>query len=105
MLPKSKGSIFIDGLNMDTHKSEIKRKVGIVFQEDVLDEDLTIEKNLVYRGAFYWKTDLELRKQVDTIVRKLGLGDIRYKKYKECSGGGKSGWHKLQEPSYLNPGF
>ena len=89
LLPKSKGSIFIDGINIDTHKSEIKRKIGIVFQEDVLDEDLTIEKNLIYRGAFYWKTDLELRKQVDKVVCKLGLEDILYKKYKECSGGQK----------------
>lgn len=89
LLTKSKGSIIIDGSNMDTDKSEIKRKIGIVFQEDVLDADLTIDKNLIYRGAFYWKTDWELRSQVDQIVHKLGLENVQHKKYKECSGGQK----------------
>lgn len=89
LLVKSKGQIIVDGINMDTNISGMKRKLGVVFQEDVLDGDLTVYKNLWYRGAFYWPSDKELTKQIAYIIRVLSLENIQDQRYRECSGGQK----------------
>ncbi|MEF9839947.1 MAG: ABC transporter ATP-binding protein [Lachnospiraceae bacterium] len=87
LLKKTEGEIIIDGVNMDTNAFAIKKKLGVVFQEDVLDRDLTIYKNLWYRGALYWKSDDSLNKQIAYIIKLLSLEKIQHQKYGECSGG------------------
>ncbi|MGO5052603.1 ABC transporter ATP-binding protein [Lachnospiraceae bacterium LCP25S3_G4] len=89
LLEKTKGTLFINGENVETDKDAIKRSIGIVFQDDVLDDDLTVYKNLLYRGALYWKTEIELKEQIKKIVNLLAMNAIQDRKYKECSGGQK----------------
>lgn len=87
LLAKSEGKIFIDSSDMDTDKNEIKRKIGMVFQEDVLDDDLTVYQNLWYRGGLYWKHDRELKKQIMDLIQLLEMEKMQHQKYRECSGG------------------
>ncbi|WP_052377832.1 ABC transporter ATP-binding protein [Robinsoniella sp. KNHs210] len=87
LLAKTDGKIYIDNKDMDTDKNEIKRKIGMVFQEDVLDGDLTIYQNLWFRGGLYWKRDSELKKQIGELIHLLDMEKIQNQKYRECSGG------------------
>lgn len=89
LLHKTSGTILIDGINIDTNKEDVKKKIGIVFQDDVLDKELTIYKNLFYRGGLYFTSQKELHEQIDFVVEILSLQDILYKKYGTCSGGQK----------------
>lgn len=87
LLPKSGGKLYIDGLDMDIHRKEVKEKIGVVFQEDVLDKDLTVEENLRYRGGLYYGRKQMLQRRIDEITRQLSMEMLLQKKYGECSGG------------------
>lgn len=67
----------------------LKEKIGIVFQENTLDEELTIYENLIIRGKLYSiKKDL-LHKRIIELSKKLGITNFLHTKYKYCSGGQK----------------
>jgi ABC-type multidrug transport system ATPase subunit len=89
LLNKTNGKIVIEGLDMDLKSEEIKRILGVVFQEDVLDGSLTVEENLYFRGGLYIKSKKELYQKIDQVVTLLELQKIRNKKYVTCSGGQK----------------
>ncbi len=87
LLKKSSGGIMVEGLDIDFEENEIKRKIGIVFQEDVLDSSLTVSQNLYYRGGFYTKTNRELKKRIHEIVRQLQIEPLMEREYGTLSGG------------------
>ncbi|MEG1820425.1 MAG: ABC transporter ATP-binding protein, partial [Oscillospiraceae bacterium] len=87
LLQKTDGKIYIDGLDMDKSKNIIKGKIGVVFQEDVLDKELTVAQNLKYRGGLYIKKRQDLNDKIGDVVRVLSMEEFLYKKYGECSGG------------------
>ena len=67
----------------------LKEKVGVVFQENTFDDELTIYENLIIRGRLYHIKESILKKQIQEFSDDLGMGDFLYKKYKFCSGGQK----------------
>ena len=52
-LPKDTGSVYIGGTDLDTDPDSIKRSLGVVFQNSVLDKDLSVRDNLQSRAALY----------------------------------------------------
>lgn len=52
-LKKDSGSIVIDGTDMDRDPDDIKAKIGVVFQNSVLDKALSVRDNLACRAALY----------------------------------------------------
>lgn len=89
LLFKSGGSIQVGGLDLDRQRQAVKRKIGIVFQDDVLDEGLSVYQNLLYRGGLYIPKENELKKRISEISSLLMLDPILPQKYRECSGGQK----------------
>jgi ABC-type multidrug transport system ATPase subunit len=45
VLSKTSGDVYIDGLDIDKDKEEIKKRIGIVFQGSILDNVLTVKEN------------------------------------------------------------
>ncbi|MBE6140278.1 MAG: ABC transporter ATP-binding protein [Firmicutes bacterium] len=82
LLPSS-GKVLLNGLRVK------KDKIGIVFQENTFDEDLTIYENMLIRGILYKIKKPALKTKIKEISNLLGLSDILNKKYKYCSGGQK----------------
>ena len=82
LLPTS-GRIFMNG------KEVLKSKIGVVFQENTLDDDLTIYENLWIRGKLYHISNEKLRHQIIVLSNKLGMASFLHQIYKECSGGQK----------------
>lgn len=105
LLQKSSGKIFIDGLDLDRNRRAVKEKIGMVFQEDVLDRELTVEQNLKYRGGLYYKNKRDLNQGIERVVKQLSMEEILSKKYGACSGGQKRmaqiGRALLAEPRLL----
>ena len=60
-LPKDSGSVRIDGTMLDENPDAIKRSLGVVFQNSVLDKDLTVRENLESRAALYGIRDRAFR--------------------------------------------
>lgn len=52
-LPKDSGTVTVCGTDLDGDTALIKRNIGVVFQNSVLDKDLSVEDNLRSRAALY----------------------------------------------------
>lgn len=52
-LVKDGGRVEIDGMDPDRHPDRIRRELGVVFQNSVLDGALTVRDNLQSRAALY----------------------------------------------------
>lgn len=67
----------------------LKKQVGVVFQENTFDDDLTIYENLMIRGRLYSIKKEELQRRIQWFSKVLGMNNFLHKKYKLCSGGQK----------------
>lgn len=83
------GSIFVDGLEVGKENTGIRQKIGIVFQDNVLDDLLTVEENLLFWGKIYSLSKNELNKQLDFLENLLHLTDILKQRFGTLSGGQK----------------
>ncbi|MBN2422982.1 ATP-binding cassette domain-containing protein [Candidatus Woesearchaeota archaeon] len=85
----SSGRINIDGVNCLENKSEIRKRFGIVFQDQSLDDELTAYENLNFHAAIY-NVPKKLREQ--RIKFALNLVELSQRKndfVKTFSGGMK----------------
>lgn len=87
LLDKSAGTVKLETFNLDKDKQKIKQTIGVVFQEDVLDRELTVYENLYFRGGLYSESEFELKNQIERISNGLFLHEILHKQYSQCSGG------------------
>ena len=66
-----------------------KDKIGFVFQENTLDEELTVYENLYIRGRLYKIPKQKIKQKIKELSTYLGMKEFIDKKYKICSGGQK----------------
>ena len=52
-LKKDGGAVSVCGKSIDSGLEHITRKLGVVFQNSVLDKELTVRENLKSRAALY----------------------------------------------------
>src|SRR5690554_8048095 len=86
LLQKEAGEVLLNGSNDDAY---IREKIGVVFQENVLDDLLTVKENLLLRGTFYLKEKELVHKRYNELVESLDLKDIENQRFKTLSGGQK----------------
>lgn len=86
LLDKDSGQVF---LNEKTEDDYFRTKIGVVFQGNVLDEDLTVKENLIYRGALYLKDKAAVKARYDELAKYLNLYEFENQRYKTLSGGQK----------------
>lgn len=87
LLRPTSGKILLE--NNDMHNKKNYSQIGIVFQENTLDEDLTVYDNLMIRGSLYKIDKNKLKNNITEIIRILNMEEFINKRYKECSGGQK----------------
>lgn len=81
------GKVKICGMSLESEAEGIKKKIGIVFQESVLDAKLTVEENLKSRAALYGFSNKELKERVKTVMEDFRLTDLKKRRYGKLSGG------------------
>ncbi len=86
---KNSGRVIVNGYDLDTNAFEIKNEIGIVFQNSVLDQELTVKENLDIRTSFYSLPKEQKKKNIDAIIRLLDLEPILNRTVKTLSGGQK----------------
>ena len=87
LLEFSKGTIKIFGKDMKPDAYDIKSKIGVVFQEVSVFDELTVYENIDYFCGLYIK-DKKLRKQyIEDAIRLVGLEDFKKFYPKKLSGG------------------
>ena len=88
-LKKDSGQVIIDNLDIDLNIDLIKRKIGVVFQQSLLDLPLTVYDNLESRAALYGIVGSEFKERLKEMSKLLDLDDLLNRKLKTLSGGQK----------------
>lgn len=89
LISPTSGSAEICGGILGKEDNEIRRKIGIVYQNNCLDDMLTVRENLILRGHLYNLTNSECISAFNKVCDILSLNDISEKRYKKLSGGQK----------------
>lgn len=82
-----KGKIKIFGKEMNPEAYDIKRKIGVVFQEIALFEELTVNENIDYFCGLYVNDKKERKKCIEEAIKLVGLEEFRKYYPKQLSGG------------------
>jgi ABC-type multidrug transport system, ATPase component len=86
-LKKDAGSVEVCGVDADKSMDAVKRRLGVVFQNSVLDSALTVRDNLVSRAALYGITGMALEKRLTELDSLLGLKELYKRTVGKLSGG------------------
>ncbi|MCI9138478.1 MAG: ABC transporter ATP-binding protein [Lachnospiraceae bacterium] len=89
LMRQDEGQVIINGNSLGKEDKKIRNEIGVVFQNGVLDELLTIKENLSVRGSFYGYSGSELEERINKASEITGCSDILHKKYGKLSGGQK----------------
>ncbi len=81
------GTVELDGLNPNTHQSEVRQRFGIVFQDPSLDQDLTAWENMELHGVLYHVPGKVRRERSETLLKLFELWEKRDLLVKTFSGG------------------
>jgi multidrug/hemolysin transport system ATP-binding protein len=83
------GKVRIAGHELGRDDGQIRRAIGVVFQEHLLDPLLTVEENLRVRGGFYSLPRAELLSAIETAARAADVTGFMKRPYGKLSGGQK----------------
>ena len=89
LLKPDEGTAEICGETLGRANQQIRKKIGIVYQQNCLDDLLSVEENLMCRGVIHGATKKEAKAQCEKLGEILKLNDILKKKYQSLSGGQK----------------
>ena len=87
ILKKDEGRVKIAGYDLDKEPEKVKPLLGIVFQNTVLDDLLTVRDNLTVRASFYGLKGEAWRRRLEELSRLLDLGEILRRPFGKLSGG------------------
>lgn len=86
-LPKDSGTVTICGTDLDTDASRIKQDLGVVFQNSVLDKDLSVQDNLRSRAALYGINGRTFQKRLAELAVLLDFQELLKRPVGKLSGG------------------
>ena len=89
LIEKTSGDILVNGYHVGIEDQMVRQNIGIVFQNSLLDELLTVRENIVFRAALYKISKKECEKRLAEMHGYIGLDDILDRPYGKLSGGQK----------------
>jgi len=89
LLPVQKGSVTIAGYDLAKEPQQVRRSIGIVFQDETLDRDLTVWETLELHGRIYSMPKTERRERIEEIIKLVELEEKRNVRTRFLSGGMK----------------
>lgn len=89
LLKPTEGRALINGMELGKEDEEIKKHIGIVYQNNCLDHLLTVQENLLIRGGLYEKDKENLRHNLTRVTEILNLTDVLKRPFGKLSGGQK----------------
>ena len=84
---KTEGEVEIFGHKLGKEDGKIREKIGIVFQNSVLDGVLTVKENLLTRASYYGIHKEEILERLHPLMQAFELESIWNRKYEQLSGG------------------
>ena len=86
-LRRDGGSVTILGMDAERDFEHVSRKLGVVFQNSVLDQALTVRENLRSRAALYGINGKAFKKRLSELSELLDFGDLLNRTVGKLSGG------------------
>lgn len=83
------GEVTIGGYRLGREDEAIRKEIGVVFQNNTLDDYLTVKENLLLRASFYDREQTDSRQQLAWVSSLLEIKDLLKVRYKTLSGGQK----------------
>lgn len=86
-LTPTSGIALIDGVNVQDESNLIKEKIGVVFQNTALDQELTAYENLKCRAALYGITGKAFKERFEELVEIFEMHDFMNRPLRRLTGG------------------
>ena len=83
----SGGSASVAGFELARQPKAVRRRIGLVFQEQTLDDRLTAEQNLRFHAVLYHVPHAQVEQRIDRVLRLVALEDRRHDLVSTFSGG------------------
>ncbi len=81
------GSVMVSGYDAVKDSAHVRSCIGVVFQESVLDELLTVRENLETRAGLYNLPGNLVRQRISEVADAVSITDILGRRYGKLSGG------------------
>ncbi|MFF4147883.1 FHA domain-containing protein [Streptomyces sp. NPDC001698] len=88
--PADQGEVLYDHRNLYKHFAELRQRIGLVPQDDILHKELAVKKALKYAAKLRFPADTtaaEREARIDEVLRELKLDVHKDKKVTSLSGG------------------
>jgi lipooligosaccharide transport system ATP-binding protein len=87
--PVTEGSLSVLGMDPSTDGAALRARLGVVPQEDALDQELTVAENLAIYGRYFDLPRSVLRPRIDELLEFVQLSERRNAQVDPLSGGMK----------------
>lgn len=89
LLKSAEGEVQVCGHKLGVNDRDIRKRIGVVFQDNTLDSHLTVKENLITRAALYQDNRKELQKNLKWVIDILDIGETLNRQFRKLSGGQK----------------
>jgi ABC-2 type transport system ATP-binding protein len=89
LLTPTAGTASVAGINVMQDPAAVRQRIGLVFQDPSLDDQLTGRENLEFHAFIYGVPGAERRQRIDEMLELLQLSDRASSQVKTYSGGMK----------------
>ena len=89
LLPIQNGKVTIAGFDLEKQQDNVRKSIGIVFQNQTLDWNLTVWETLEFHGRLYSIPKSDRRPRIDELINLVELTEKRNELVKSLSGGMK----------------
>ena len=84
---RTSGNLHVLGMDAEKHPEEIKARIGVVTQDNALDQELTVMENLLIYASFFNLGQSEAHERSRKLLAMMSLEGKDKARYKELSGG------------------
>ncbi len=89
LLKPSEGEARVCGCSILKEPEKIRKRIGIVYQNNCLDDRLTIKENLMVRGSLYGLSGRKIKERIEGVTEELSLKELLGRPFGKLSGGQK----------------
>lgn len=89
LLAPSSGKALVNGFEITRERNQVRKSIGMVFQDPTLDDELTCYENMDFHGRLYNVPDKVRKKKILELLRLVDLSERKDSLVKTFSGGMK----------------
>lgn len=87
LMPPSEGAVRVFGRDPTKEPGAVRQRLGVVFQDEALDESLTVRENLRFQAALYGLHGADRRERIEALLTRLNVADRADDAVADLSGG------------------